>query len=375
MATGVQRPTFYEGQILGPDDLNGSVDYGRGSLARHERYLHTWGIGTGLELVGNPQTTADGKAYVSVTTKAGMAIDASGRQIVVPDDQLLNEGTFDLINGGRTEPGAWYPVFLVGQDQDVPPQATLAGACDAAASTQVAESFELTFGRLGDELNAQEPTPPAVSAGPSGGTADMASNILLGFVQWLEDISRFAAVSLKPESVGPRYAGVAADEVDARGGVLTLRSRPPTTANKPAVVIDEADGGKLTFGLQDARGNVTNPVLTVTSSGDVTAAGKLSGALTAGVLVESGIATDGVVLPLPSGITQDQVDKGQVVLHIHATPRYDDLSTTPVPVVCVVENQRLRCRFVDPADATKTVPGRADYVVLAYVAPGKGGGS
>jgi hypothetical protein len=137
------------------------------------------------------------------------------------------------------------------------------------------------------------------------------------------------------------------------------------------MVIDEADGGKLEFGLQDARGKVT-PVLTVTAAGDVTAAGTLKGALTAGVLVESGIATDGVLLPLPKGITQKQVDDGQVVLHIHVTPRYDGLGTPAVPAVCVVEGQRLRCRLVDTA-LPNTVPGRCDYTVLAFVPPGTGG--
>jgi hypothetical protein len=61
MAEPITRPAFYEGQILAPDDLTGSLEYGRSQQARHERYLHTWGIATGLQLAGEPRTTPDGK--------------------------------------------------------------------------------------------------------------------------------------------------------------------------------------------------------------------------------------------------------------------------------------------------------------------------
>ena len=46
----IQRPTFYEGQILGSQDLSRSVEYCREQDSRHERYLHTWGLAYGLEL-------------------------------------------------------------------------------------------------------------------------------------------------------------------------------------------------------------------------------------------------------------------------------------------------------------------------------------
>ena len=48
MAAIIERPTFYEGQILAGADLNAAVDHARGQLARHERYLHLWGVAEGL---------------------------------------------------------------------------------------------------------------------------------------------------------------------------------------------------------------------------------------------------------------------------------------------------------------------------------------
>ena len=231
-----------------------------------------------------------------------------------------------------------------------------------AASSRVAEGYELGFGRLGDELELDDQPVPAVGEGPD---AEQPARILLGFVQWDATLKRFKDVQARPEATGPRYAGVAADEVVARGGVLTLRSRTATSAGKPAVVVDEANGGALEFGLQDARGKVT-PVFTVSAKGDVTAAGKLAGALTAGVQVESGIATDGMLVPLPKGITADQVDAGQVVLHVHVTPRYDGLAAF-APRVCRVDGRRIRCRFGAPGGGGPSFPGRCDYTSLVFV--------
>ena len=45
-----ERPAFFEGQILAAADLTSAVDYGRAQAARHDRYLHAWGIAEGLEL-------------------------------------------------------------------------------------------------------------------------------------------------------------------------------------------------------------------------------------------------------------------------------------------------------------------------------------
>ena len=52
-----ERPAFFEGQILAAADLTSAVDYGRGQAARHERYLHDWGIAEGLELTTAPDSS------------------------------------------------------------------------------------------------------------------------------------------------------------------------------------------------------------------------------------------------------------------------------------------------------------------------------
>ena len=75
MSTPIARPVFTENQILSAADVNAIVSHARGSRARHDRYLHSWGIADGLELVGTPRTDTAGP-YVEVDGVArAVAID------------------------------------------------------------------------------------------------------------------------------------------------------------------------------------------------------------------------------------------------------------------------------------------------------------
>ena len=161
----------------------------------------------------------------------------------------------------------------------------------------------------------------------------------LGFVQWIPAIEQFRAVAKKANNVSVRYAGAMADEVAARDGRVEVRSRVTPALGTPAAVVDEQDGGRLVFGLHDGAGNVT-PLLTVNGQGDVKAEGTI-GLLTSGsVMVQSGQATDGMILPLPEGVTQEQVDKGQVLLHFTVTPHLPP-SAAPTGKFAWVPKERL----------------------------------
>ena len=103
----LERPAFFEGQVLAAADLTSAVEYGRAETARHDRYLHDWGIADGLELTSVAKTDTAGK-YVEVTLQPGMAIDGTGREIVVPAPVRLSETDFAQVNGAspqdRTRP-------------------------------------------------------------------------------------------------------------------------------------------------------------------------------------------------------------------------------------------------------------------------------
>src|SRR6266404_3997208 len=95
MSDLIARPTFYEGEVLPAADLTAAVEYPRDQMARHNRYLHTWGIASGLKLTaGKATTTSGGETYKPITLSAGVAIDGTGREIVVPDDVDLSSQDF-----------------------------------------------------------------------------------------------------------------------------------------------------------------------------------------------------------------------------------------------------------------------------------------
>ena len=379
MSDVIDRPIFVEGQILAAADLQASQDHATGQVARHERALHSWGIASGLALTKQDRSTADTppRPYVDVTLAMGMAVDGTGREIVVTADARLAEADFAQSNvsfGAAST--AWFPVFLIGRD--VP--ATLAapgGFCGAAAGSRTQEAYVVEFGRPGDAAKPDEQTVPTIGAGPGNSNW----KVPIGFVQWNGTIpgGKFtAAEAFDDQGTTLRYAGVRADSVTARGPTMTL--------SVPAGV---AADGNFMFGVRDATG-ATKPVLTIAANGDVTATGKLRGAATpgsgpGGVQIQSGAARDGVILPLPVGVTEAMVAPGKGTVHVHLTARIPaaPLGAVPsetwigTPIECRVDAQRrLQCllRFVKIGGAAKpdaVVPGVCDYLlVAAVIAPG-----
>ncbi len=376
----VTRTTFYDGQILGASDLNLAGSSLRDALARHLRYQHSPGIVTGLELSGEDRTTSGAggteTSYKEVTLEAGVAVDGTGRAIVVTETTRVPESLFIDLGVAISDPEAWYPVFLYGRDTEAREQAGPSGACQTAAANRVAEVFEVTFGRLSelDNLDAQQTVDVTDGAG-SGSASPW--RVLLGFVQWDESIGKFTNVADQAEGIGRRYAGVHAGEVTGAGGVLFLRCGERTLKGAPAVKMSSGDLGQLQFGLQNSLGEIT-PVMTVDSDGNLKVTGKIVGALAGGVQVESGIASDGMLLPLPAGITQEGIDQGEVVIQAHVTPRFQvparfDPAEKWFPhfYECRVDGRRVRCRVrwistIAPPPAPIDLPGVCDYVLMAF---------
>jgi hypothetical protein len=378
------RPLFSEGQVLAGADLSRVVDHTAEAQARHERTLHTWGITEGLRLVYETRTHPTGAPYKRVSVTPGGLIDGTGRQVLVAEQAALDEGGFEQLNGATVTQAnrtTWFPVFLAGLDQPAPPEGVAPTACGGQAlPRRVVEGAEVVFGRAGAELAlADQPVPP-IDEGPGRTGADP-WRVLLGFVQWNPDICRFHDVADAANGIGRRYAGAMADEVVARGGRIEARTQRGTGVGTPALVIDEEQGGRMYFGLHTGAGTV-NPLLTVTADGNVEADGTIKGAQTTGsVHVRSGLATDGMILPLPAGISQEQVDKGSVTLHVAVTTHVPP-STAPsamfawVPRECRVDaDRRVRClvRWFDGGGNSEDRPAACDYLVLAAVPASSGG--
>ena len=377
--TGPLRPAFHEGQVLASADLSATVEYARAAAARHARYLHEWGIAEGLGLVTASRTDpATGARFAEVTISAGTAIDGTGREIVVPEPVVLRESDFEAVNGAAQPTTEPFPVFLTAVDRD-PAAAPRPDSCGStAAATRAEESFQVLFGRLGDERLVADQVPPAVGTAPADPPVRWL--VLLGYVQWAE--GHFTGVTAKARGVSPRYAGVRADTVAARSGTLTLRTGQAAQEGKPAVVLSGDDPPSLIFGLYQGNGAV-DPLLTVAANGNLAIKGSFSGRMSVGsVLVASGTATDGMLLPLPTGVTAEQVSDGRAVLHVQVTPRIPPVSgmvLRSVAEAAVDGDRRVRCRIrtydlqAAPPDITER-PGAVEFLVLATVAATNGGG-
>lgn len=377
-ATGaVQRPTFYEGQIVSAADLNILLENARAGLAQHERYLHTPGIAVGLQLVGTARNTLGGDAYQEIVVQPGLALDGNGRHLALIEAERLSEDTFNDANVAISDAAAWYPVFLSGRDEISSAIAGTQIACFSASPTRIQEIAAPDFGRV-DEADPQNRVGVGIADGPASDGVPW--RVLLGFVQWNSAIKRFTKVQPSNGTASPTYVGVRGDSVEAQGGKLALRAASPGEAAKPAVEIDTAAGGELRFGLQNSSGQVV-PVFSVKANGDLFAAGKISGAVAGGAQFQSGSATDGMLLPLPPGISQAMVDQGSATVLAHVTPHYGVPSLPPLPagerwlafpIECRIDSQRrVHCRTRWTAtDATPAIelPGACDFQLTAMVA-------
>ena len=209
MSDPVARPVFFEGQILGALDLQDSVEYSRGRDARHSRYLHTWGIATGLELSEKEKEIEVNGApvkYREIWLSPGMAIDGRGREIIVSEARRLSETLFDELNVAVQEkPGEehFYPVLLMGRDRSAPPSTFTTGDCATPEPTRQLEDYEITFRGPGEDLGLENQTPPDISSGPGNGNGQPWL-ILLGYVKWDNKITKFKGFENKSGSIGRR---------------------------------------------------------------------------------------------------------------------------------------------------------------------------
>jgi hypothetical protein len=352
----VQRPRFYEGQVLGAADLTAGLEYARSQEARHDRVVHTWGIADGLTLA-----TAQQPGYVTVSVSAGLALDGTGREVLVPDAVQLDEKLFASSNVAVADATALYPVLIAGADTPALPGMTTQ-RCSPQQASRTVESYKLSFGAPGAELALSAQTAPAIDQGAGGGVNQLRWWILLGYVSWDVTTSHFTGVANTSNGIGRRYVGLRSSYVtaqgdaftlqastamarlamtglgvgnsDARGnfvpalvartdgtlqsdtGALVLRSGASDVAGKPILTLTEtANGGTLAFGLQGS----SSQLMTIDELGNLSIAGMFSGLAPGTVKIASGIASDGAIVPLPDGITDALVQAGKVTLYWLAT--------------------------------------------------------
>jgi hypothetical protein len=79
--TQFERLRFFTGQVLGTDDLQREQDYHRDKARLHNRFLHGWGVVTGLSVRVNQG---------AIVVAPGLALDCAGNELVLSTEERVS---------------------------------------------------------------------------------------------------------------------------------------------------------------------------------------------------------------------------------------------------------------------------------------------
>lgn len=323
MTSTIERPIFAEGEVLHANDLNAGFYQERARNARHVRQSHRWGIIEGLELKG--ESTATG---FQVTLTKGAARDVRGREIIIPDDVPISLNASLQV---RKNDDRWFPVFIYGEDEQIKGN-QLNSICSNPGGSHLSEGFQYIIGRP-EETDVWESSQicPGVEEGPDVSNGQYPAKVLVGFVQLeqadLKPIA-FKAVAIKsPAKVMPRYAGLRGQVLESPDSSVSIQ------------IGQSAQDNALTLKFNE------NSILSLSKTGDLRIEGQLITSVTTKRHFSSGIAFDGVKIPLPTGVEEKDLDSFH--LHLMLTPLLPDLSDSiMLASECRVDDQRQVCCLV-----------------------------
>jgi len=265
-----QRPSFYQGQYLGPEDLTAAVDYGRIQMARHSLGGHTWGIAIGMDLIEKPSPA--GNNAVDMFLTPGFAWDGFGRFIVVLTPYKVPVSLFQNITfnaqvddpkkSGDNAPGHLVNLWLRYNENPNQPPAAGFQVCDASGATsRVQETFSLEIGDFVNPSDLRDPVSiggklmDALQALITFGSANQLFDTSVpqqalpeddAEAQWLIPVGKVRWLPPNPPQAGGfqqrtpddlkaservrQYIGVVASAVEAAGNNIhvKLRSNPPS---------------------------------------------------------------------------------------------------------------------------------------------------
>lgn len=246
-----ERPRFYQGQYLGPEDLGAAVDHARWARARHDLGAHAWGIAAGLELREVPALEGGVEVYV----EPGYAVDGLGRPLLVTAALAVPAAALGRLSLGLTpgETSAAVPVWLryVESETSEPPYGFAVCETDDPFA-RVAEGVEVLVGArtLADQrdpvvIDGVE-TDPTEALRTIETEAPLLCDASVPFQTFPEGDDRWWLIPLgyvrwEPGSPGRiidsteadrrdtrrfrRYLGVVAEGVYAADGLIRLRGR------------------------------------------------------------------------------------------------------------------------------------------------------
>ena len=389
MAQYATRPAFAEGQLLAAADLTLLANNPRAMAERHNRFVHRWGIVSGLTLSAEDAKDAGGNAFKKVSLEPGIAIDGEGRELLVAQKLLLDPAQLQRAIGPSIGEDVLYPAFIASQLQQAlgASEAASAGPCASQSGpAKIEEAVQVIFQPAGEELSDQKASALSASPAPDGGFAPWL--VFVGYVKWsaaaqaFADIDAVAATRFRP-AVGVNAGVIAGDS----SRILLHPAAAPTAGDAALEISQTSDGPTLVFGSFQSALVPLDPLVSINSKGDMTVKGTIVGKTTGNtVLVQSGIASDGMVLPLPAGVTDAQVTAGTARVHVQLSPHIDP-SGSPDPAMdfaalvqeCRADSARqVHCRIcwvslptstgvATVGQTAVTQPGQVSYLVCVTV--------
>ena len=317
----VDRPAFSEGQLLSAADLQLAVDYPRDELETHCSVAHTSGVVDGLALQVLPP--AAGSTTASAYVRAGLAIDAVGRQLELASPLPI---AADPLSG---QPAGPYPAYVWYSEAPVASALSPLNPCSTFTSDRVRETP--TVGVFLDDQDARATAPDAVCLGYLGWdgsafqtyTGTAASVRQGGGVRAHEIVAPEHAVLAHAEDKAPTVFSVegtlqavaaqdgTAPVVAVPGGSLVFSAAPPAVATSKvslAYRAPSATGNGLAIDL----GNNDPSSSVVVESGAGTTLAKIDGTGT--------ISANGGTFDTVKASTSVTVTTGRSTLTLGSTP-------------------------------------------------------
>lgn len=236
MSTDIERLLYSERQYLRSFDFTAEQSYHLEMRRRLNLALHLWGIVYGLELLqGEVVQGAPVQCYLS----EGMAIDAYGREIIVPAKHLLSE---DLDNNRITGAGTCSVWIRYTRDPATPPEAAYQ-RCDLKEQyTRWRESFEIKLISVGSSPYPAGANPLPSDPDPFGDLPDDPSK----FPWWIHlgTINVDASLQVStPKNEDRFYIGTRTQRIEAprdatmEFNILGADATHPNTPLKPLTSI------------------------------------------------------------------------------------------------------------------------------------------
>lgn len=334
----IERPIFSEGEILRAQDLNTAIDQSRLREARHARQQHRWGIVQGLNL----QAKAG-----ELTIDPGVAIDFRGREILVPLKERISPQAFPF--NGMARKDDLFPVFLIAVDEELTADAFVS-RCGGATGQSKRDSYEILIQRYREAQEWELPEQALlVTDGPDPIPGQIRlPRVLLGFVKWDVENERFSEELVLDDALYPRrFAGPRGNVWESQDAAVQVFLGPTPKGAQDALTLQVTKAGKpQRLAHFDLDGNlyITGQLRLETSGQTTTPTEPTTPPPTTGdgTRIVSGVATDGMKLPLPTGVT----DANLKDYFLHTFVRHIDFpSEFGVSVIeCRVdEDRRVRC--------------------------------